>query len=83
MVIFIKSINVISNYNTHMSAEYFFSLYVRSTIFSKFWKKYYSYNNAFSVPMGVPGGKSGCMFTPIPVEVACYEPEVVGSKYRF
>lgn len=30
--------------------------------------------------MGVPGGKSGCMFTPISVEVVCYEPEVVGSK---
>lgn len=33
-----------------------------------------------NVPMGVPMGKSGCMFTPIPVEVACYEPEVVGIR---
>lgn len=28
------------------------------------------------VALGVPGGKSGCMFTPINVEVTCYEPEV-------
>lgn len=33
----------------------------------------------FSVPIGVPGGKSGCMFTPVSVEVTCYEPEVVGG----
>jgi translation initiation factor 3 subunit F len=33
----------------------------------------------FSVPIGVPGGKSGCMFTPVNVEVTCYEPEVVGG----
>lgn len=33
-----------------------------------------------SVPIGVPGGKSGSMFTPVPVEVLCYEPEVVGIK---
>lgn len=65
-----------------MSSEYFFTI-CKINYFPKLWKKYYSYNNAFSVPMGVPGGKSGCMFTPIPVEVACYEPEVVGSKYRF
>ena len=32
----------------------------------------------FSVPIGVPGGKAGSMFTPIPVEVVCYEPEIVG-----
>lgn len=31
-----------------------------------------------SVPIGVPGGKVGSMFTPIPVEVICYEPEIVG-----
>ncbi|KAK6642038.1 Eukaryotic translation initiation factor 3 subunit F-1 [Polyplax serrata] len=30
------------------------------------------------VPIGVPGGKAGSMFTPIPVEVICYEPEIVG-----
>jgi hypothetical protein len=33
----------------------------------------------FSVPIGVSGGKSGCMFTPVNVEVTCYEPEVVGG----
>lgn len=32
------------------------------------------------VALGVPGGKSGCMFTPINVEVASYEPEVVGLQ---
>lgn len=26
----------------------------------------------------MPGGKAGTMFTPIPVEVVCYEPEIVG-----
>lgn len=30
------------------------------------------------VPLGVPEGKQGCMFTPINVEVTCYDPEVVG-----
>lgn len=30
------------------------------------------------VPIGVPGATSGSMFTPIPVEVLAYEPEVVG-----
>ncbi|XP_067011926.1 eukaryotic translation initiation factor 3 subunit F [Anabrus simplex] len=33
-----------------------------------------------NVPIGVPGGNSGCMFTPINVEVVCYEPEVVGVQ---
>lgn len=33
-----------------------------------------------SVSIGVPGGKSGNMFTPVPVDVLCYEPEVVGIK---
>lgn len=28
------------------------------------------------VALGVPGGKTGCMFTPINVEVTSYEPEV-------
>lgn len=28
------------------------------------------------VNLGIPGGKSGCMFTPINSEVTCYEPEV-------
>lgn len=37
----------------------------------------------YSVPIGVPGGKVGCMFTPISVDVICYEPEVVGSKCFF
>lgn len=32
------------------------------------------------IPLGVPGGKTGCMFTPIPVEMTCYEPETVGIK---
>lgn len=32
------------------------------------------------VQLGVPGGKMGCMFTPINVEVTCYEPEVVGLQ---
>ncbi|XP_054260992.1 eukaryotic translation initiation factor 3 subunit F-like [Macrosteles quadrilineatus] len=33
-----------------------------------------------NVSIGVPGGKSGNMFTPVPVDVLCYEPEVVGIK---
>ncbi len=32
----------------------------------------------FSVPIGVPGGSSGSMFTPIPTEVIADEPEVTG-----
>lgn len=32
------------------------------------------------IQLGVPGGKTGCMFTPIPVEVTCYEPETFGLK---
>ena len=32
----------------------------------------------YSVPIGVPGATSGSMFTPIPVEILAYEPEVVG-----
>ena len=34
-----------------------------------------------SSAIGVPGKTTGTMFTPIPVEVAYYEPEKVGSKY--
>lgn len=34
----------------------------------------------FSVPIGVPGGKSGSMFTPVPVDIISYEPEVVGLR---
>merc|ERR1712226_465848 len=30
------------------------------------------------VPIGVPGATSGSMFTPIPVEILAYEPEVTG-----
>ena len=30
------------------------------------------------VPIGVPGATSGSMFTPVPVEIAAYEPEVTG-----
>lgn len=32
------------------------------------------------VPMGVPNGKQGCMFTTIPVDVVCYDPEVFGLQ---
>lgn len=32
------------------------------------------------VSLGVPGGKTGCMFTPIKVDTTCYEPEVVGLQ---
>lgn len=32
------------------------------------------------VSLGVPGGKSGCMFTPVQVEITCYSPEVVGLQ---
>lgn len=32
------------------------------------------------IQLGVPGGKMGCMFTPIPVEMTCYEPETVALK---
>ncbi|XP_055385993.1 eukaryotic translation initiation factor 3 subunit F-1 [Condylostylus longicornis] len=32
------------------------------------------------VSLGVPCGKIGCMFTPINVEVTCYEPEIVGLQ---
>ena len=28
------------------------------------------------VALGVPGGKVGCMFTPINVEITSYDPEV-------
>lgn len=28
------------------------------------------------VPLGVPNGKQGCMFTSIPIDVTCYDPEV-------
>lgn len=34
------------------------------------------------INLGVPGGKSGCMFTPINCEVTCYEPEVKISIYH-
>ncbi|KAJ8683552.1 hypothetical protein QAD02_019344 [Eretmocerus hayati] len=32
------------------------------------------------VRLGVPNGKSGCMFTPAKVQVQCYDPEVVGLQ---
>lgn len=32
------------------------------------------------VSLGVPTGKQGCMFTPIPIEVTCYDPEVYGLQ---
>ncbi|KAL1138360.1 hypothetical protein AAG570_008424 [Ranatra chinensis] len=33
-----------------------------------------------SVPLGVPDGKSGSMFTSVPVDIICYEPEIVGLR---
>ncbi|XP_049875190.1 eukaryotic translation initiation factor 3 subunit F [Pectinophora gossypiella] len=32
------------------------------------------------VALGVPRGKQGCMFTPIPVDLTSYEPEIVGLQ---
>ncbi|KAL6443415.1 hypothetical protein ACFW04_002932 [Cataglyphis niger] len=32
------------------------------------------------VPLGVPNGKQGSMFTPVKVQIRCYEPEVVGLQ---
>lgn len=32
------------------------------------------------VALGTPGGKAGCMFTPVNVEVTSYAPEVVGLQ---
>ncbi|CAH0561084.1 unnamed protein product [Brassicogethes aeneus] len=32
------------------------------------------------VQLGVPTGKQGCMFTPIPNDVTCYDPEVFGLQ---
>ncbi|XP_011165210.1 eukaryotic translation initiation factor 3 subunit F [Solenopsis invicta] len=32
------------------------------------------------VPLGVPNGKQGSMFTPVKVQIKCYEPEVVGLQ---
>lgn len=32
------------------------------------------------INLGVPGGKQGCMFTPINGDVTCYAPEVVGLQ---
>lgn len=32
------------------------------------------------VNFGVPNGKQGCMFTAIPVEILCYDPEVFGIQ---
>nr|CAG4648755.1 EOG090X09C5 [Polyphemus pediculus] len=31
-----------------------------------------------SVPMGISGKTMGSMFAPVPVEIACYEPETIG-----
>lgn len=33
-----------------------------------------------NVDLGIPGGKRGCMFTPVKVETICYEPEVIALK---
>ena len=32
--------------------------------------------------LGVPGKTVGCMFTPIPVDLTCYEAERIGGKYK-
>ncbi|XP_044256111.1 eukaryotic translation initiation factor 3 subunit F-1 [Tribolium madens] len=32
------------------------------------------------VSLGVPNGKQGCMFTSIPIDVTCYDPEVFGLQ---
>ena len=32
------------------------------------------------VLLGVPNGKQGCMFTPVSVEILCYDPEVFGLQ---
>jgi len=32
------------------------------------------------VKLGVPSGKTGCMFTPAKVQIQCYDPEVVGLQ---
>ncbi|KAJ8971439.1 hypothetical protein NQ314_000695 [Rhamnusium bicolor] len=32
------------------------------------------------VALGVPNGKQGCMFTSIPIDVTCYDPEVFGLQ---
>lgn len=32
------------------------------------------------VQLGVPNGKQGCMFTPVNVDVTCYDPEVFGLQ---
>lgn len=34
----------------------------------------------YSVPMGISGKTMGCMFAPVPVEIASYDPETVGRK---
>lgn len=36
------------------------------------------------INLGVPGGKSGCMFTPINTDVTYYEPEVspIDTNFR-
>ena len=31
--------------------------------------------------MGITGKTMGCMFAPVPVEIACYEPEIVGCEF--
>lgn len=32
------------------------------------------------VSLGVPNGKQGCMFTPVNVEITCYDPEIFGLQ---
>lgn len=34
-----------------------------------------------SVPMGINVKTMGSMFAPVPVEIACYEPETVGCEF--
>ena len=45
----------------------------------------YNYFSFFcsSVPMGITGKTMGCMFAPVSVEIACYDPETVGCMYFF
>jgi translation initiation factor 3 subunit F len=33
-----------------------------------------------STPMGVPGRTNGTMFTPLPIEIVCYEPEAIAVQ---
>jgi hypothetical protein len=32
--------------------------------------------------MGITGKTMGCMFAPVSVEIACYDPETIGCNYN-